>query len=136
MGGGGVVSTMGAPRMRSVVSTAQAAGPDRPPARAKRQNRALMGHLLLGLHLADRHGAFLVISLQRDGAGGVERDLVDQLARVEPGHEDQTLGRLVAAARFHARTDRSPPRADLDDLASPYVERAGVLWVEVADGIG
>src|SRR5262245_44633013 len=53
-------------------------------------------------HFGDLDGALLVVGLERDRIGGIQRDLVDQLAGVEPRHEHQAARRLVAAARFDA----------------------------------
>ncbi len=50
------------------------------------------------LCLDDLDGALLVIRLFGERIGGVQGQLVDQLARVEEGHEHQSLGRTVAAA--------------------------------------
>src|SRR5688500_16534754 len=49
--------------------------------------------------------AFLVVGLLRDRIGGVERHLVDEPSLVEPGHEHQPPGRLVAPAGLQAHPD-------------------------------
>ena len=84
-------------------------------------------------HLA---GALLEVGLQRDRVGGVERHLVDELARVEPRHEDHAARQLVAAARLDAAAHRAAARDDLDLVAAAHAERLGVLGVQVDHGVG
>ena len=45
------------------------------------------------------HRAFLEIRLFRDRVGGVQGHLVDQLAGIEPGHEDQARGAACCGPR-------------------------------------
>src|SRR3546814_2712057 len=57
-------------------------------------------------------GAVFVILLLRDGSGGVERDLVDELAGVEPGDEDDPARHAVAPSGLDAGADRAAPRSE------------------------
>src|SRR3546814_12181200 len=61
----------------------------------------------------DADGAFFVVRLLRDGIGGVERDLVDALAGVEPGDEDDPARHAVAPSGLDAGADPAAPRAHL-----------------------
>src|SRR3546814_6864879 len=61
----------------------------------------------------DADGAFFVVRLLRDGIGGVERDLVDELAGVEPGDEDNPARHAVAPSGLDAGADRAAPRDHL-----------------------
>src|SRR6185436_2023952 len=73
-------------------------------------------------HPFDLHGAFLEIGLQRDRVGGVERDLVDELALVEPGYEHHAARHLVAPARLDPRADEAAARLHLDLVAAAQLQ--------------
>src|SRR6185295_11233576 len=78
-------------------------------------------------YLHDLAGALLEVGLQRDRVGRIQRHLVDELARVEPGYEHHALRRLVAAARLDARAHAAAARHDLDLVAPAHAEHLGVL---------
>src|SRR5690606_1933821 len=91
-------------------------------------NRVLlrMG-ILLGRHDLDR--TLLVVGLLGDRVGRVERDLVDQLAGIEPGHEDHPLRHPVASARLHPRAHLAAPRHHQHLVAALEPPRARVVRV-------
>ena len=70
------------------------------------------------------------------GTGGVERHLVDELARVEPGDEDEAARRQVAAAGLDAGQHLAAARDDPDRRAAAQAELGGVVGVHVAEGVG
>src|SRR5688572_5967513 len=76
--------------------------------------------------------AFLEIRLLGDRVGGVQRDLVDELAGVEPRHVDHTLGHAVAAARLDSRPDLAAAgdNTNLRALVEPAF--AGIFGVNEA----
>src|SRR5678816_936082 len=90
----------------------------------------------LALDLDDLHGALLEIGLERDRVGRIQRQLVDELAGVEPGYEHQASRRLVAVARLDSRAHAAATRADLDLGAAPHAQRRGIVGMHVADSVG
>ena len=81
------------------------------------------------------HGALLEVGLQRDRIGRVERDLVDELARVEPRHEHEALRHLVAPARLDARAHLAATRDDAHLRTPAHAERLRVVGVHVHDRV-
>src|SRR5690606_7270256 len=88
------------------------------------------------LHLDDFDGAFLVIRLFRDWIDGIQRDLVDQLAGVEPGDEDETDRRLVAATGFDPGTDFTAPGYDAHFITAAHTTFAGIVGMHEHHRIG
>src|SRR5690606_8971837 len=80
--------------------------------------------------------AFLEIRLFRAGICGVERDLVDELAGIEPRHEDHAGRHAVAPARLDARTDLAAPRDDADFRALVEAALARVVRIHEAARAG
>src|SRR5678815_4962136 len=54
-----------------------------------RPSARTMVRMLMRSHLDDLHRALLEVGLERDRVGRIQRHLVDQLAGIEPGHEDE-----------------------------------------------
>src|SRR6185503_19496456 len=106
-------------------ASAQQTAKSKPSARTKRD--------VIASHLDDLDRALLEVGLERDRVGGVERQLVDQLAGVEPGHEDETARRLVAVARLDARAHAAAARAELDQRTAAHAELGRVVRMHVAD---
>src|SRR6185369_11516485 len=94
------------------------------PARAPKARRGSIGRIRTSASYLDNPDrAFLEVGLERYRVGCIQRDLVDQLARVEPRNEYQSARRLVAAASFYSRSHAAATRRDLHLHTTPHAER-------------
>src|SRR5690348_10770014 len=80
--------------------------------------------IIAASHTHDLTGALLEIGLERNRVGGVERNLVDELACVEPRHEHKPARHEIASARFDARHHLAATGDDLDLAAASQLELA------------
>src|SRR6188472_2880060 len=83
----------------------------------------------------DAHRAFLEIGLQRYRVGRVERHLIDELALVEPRHEDHTVRHLIASTRFKPRADEASTRFNPDLVTAAHVEFCRIIGMHETDSI-
>src|SRR5690606_15837429 len=77
----------------------------------------------------DLYRAFLEIRLLGNRIGGVQGDLVDQPAGIEPGNEDHAAGHAIAPLGFNATTDLASPRYDAHFhslIETPFAGISGV----------
>src|SRR5918999_2349222 len=112
IGGAGVVSIGGVvPVSRGASAAYAAAASDASPSPIRMVRRITPSHRL------DPDRALLEVGLLRDRVGGIERGLVDQLARVEERDEHDTLRRAVPALRLPPGPDLTPP-GDQPDLGA------------------